>query len=375
MPGDPTPLSLTRKLLAFQTVNPPGGEVDCARYIGGLLEEGGFSVRYQEWGEGRVNLVASKEKSGEKKPVCFTGHLDTVPLGNVPWTRDPFSGEVDGDRIYGRGSSDMKGGVAAMVLAALRLSPILPGRGGLKLVLTAGEEQGCVGAIHLAGSRYLGEAGALVVGEPSSNYPVLGHKGAMFLEARTRGVTAHGSMPEQGVNAIYKAARAVLSLERFDFGGVLHPVLGRPTLNVGTFSAGLNVNSVPDLAVIGIDIRSVPGQDHEEIVEKLRTSLGGEVEIERRIDAESIWTDPRDPWVREVFEIVTPYLEGPPGERGVSYFTDGSALKPALGNPPTLILGPGEPSMAHKTDEFCLLSRIEAAAEIYEEIIRRWCAL
>ena len=198
-------LSLTRKLLSFNTVNPPGRERECAEFLGNILEQGGYKISYHAFGERRTNLIASIEGTGDQSPICFTGHLDTVPLGTAPWCHDPFIGEMEEDKLYGRGSSDMKGGIAAMVLAALRLSPFLPGKGGISLVFTGGEEQGCAGAAYLcAQGRVPGKAGALVVGEPTSNYPVVGHKGAIFLEARTRGVTAHGSMPDQGENAIIK---------------------------------------------------------------------------------------------------------------------------------------------------------------------------
>lgn len=376
MPRTLDALSLTQKLLSFNTVNPPGRERDCAHYIGGLLEQAGFKTAYCEYDEGRTNLIASREGGGEKAPLCFSGHLDTVPLGAVPWSRDPFGGTLEAGKIYGRGSSDMKGGLAAMILAAIGLSRFLPGRGGIKLVFTAGEEQGCVGAAHLRSrGRELGKSGALVVGEPSSNYPIIGHKGAIFMEARTRGVTAHGSMPELGVNAIYKAARAVLALEAFEFRTEPHPVLGPATLNVGTISGGLNVNSVPDLTRIGIDIRTIPGLPHDQLHERLQACLGGGVELERIIDAGSVWSDPEDEWVQQVFDITAPFLGERPTSRGVAYFTDASELKPAFGCPPALILGPGEAALAHKTDEYCHLSSIEAAVEIYAEIARRWCGL
>ncbi len=363
MPSPLDALSLTRKLLSFNTVNPPGRERECAEFLGKILESEGFKTSYHEYGEGRTNLIASKEGAGDKSPICFTGHMDTVPLGATPWGCDPFVGEMEEDKLYGRGSSDMKGGIAAMVLAAVRLSPFLPGKGGIRLVFTAGEEQGCEGAAYLCSqSRELGKAGALVVGEPSSNYPIVGHKGAVFLEARTRGVTAHGSMPDQGVNAVYKAARAALALEGFQFGVPPHPVLGPATLNVGTLSGGLNVNSVPDLATIGIDIRTIPALSHDDLLERLKSYLGEEVELDRKVDAVSIWTDPEDEWVQLVFNITEPYLKAHPVARAVTYFTDASEFKPALDHPPTLILGPGEANMAHKTDEFCFFSNIEAAA-------------
>src|SRR6266498_2846770 len=126
----------------------------------------------------------------------------------------------------------------------------------------AGEETGSEGAFALARRGMRGQAGALVVAEPTTNRPLCGHKGALWLKATTRGVTAHGSMPEKGVNAIYAAARAVGRLEAFDFNVARHPVMGAPTLNVGTLHGGLNLNSVPDRAEIGIDIRTIPGMLH-----------------------------------------------------------------------------------------------------------------
>ncbi len=370
------PLTLTRKLLALNTVNPPGNERECAEFLGKLLEGGGFDVRYFEFDDQRTSLVAALEGSGDKAPICFSGHIDTVPLGNVPWGSDPFAGESEGDKLYGRGSSDMKSGVAAMVTAALRVAESPGGGAGVVLVLTAGEEAGCKGSFDLARRPgALSPAGAVVVGEPTSNYPVIGHKGALWLNARTSGVAAHGSMPEQGDNAIYKAARAVGLIETFDFGVSPDPVLGAPTLNVGTISGGVNVNLVPDRAEIGIDIRTIPGQSQEEIIRRMKSLLGEDVRVERVRGAAGVASDPEDDWVGEVFDIMEPLLGERPVPRGVTYFTDASALTPALGDPPTIILGPGDPSQAHKVDEHCLISNIETAADAYFKIAKKWCNL
>jgi succinyl-diaminopimelate desuccinylase len=287
---------------------------------------------------------------------------------------DPFAGEVDGEKVYGRGASDMKSGVAAMVVAARRGAEKWKGNAGVTLVITAGEETGSEGAAHLAGLKGgLGEAGALVVTEPTSNYPLIGHKGAFWAEIITAGVAAHGSMPEKGVNAIYKAARVVERLQTYDFGVTPHPVLGGATLNVGTISGGANINSVPDQAIVGVDIRTIPGLDQRGLPEKLRAHVEEEAEIRPVLDLASVATDPETPWIQEIFDLMTPVIGERPQPRGVAYFTDASILTPAYGNPPTIVLGPGEPGMAHKTDEFCYRSRIEEATEAYLELIKRWC--
>jgi succinyl-diaminopimelate desuccinylase len=180
-------------------------------------------------------------------------------------------------------------------------------------------------------------------------------------------------MPERGENAVYKAARAVARLEQFDFEIAPHTLLGAPTLNVGTIAGGLNINSVPDQARIGIDIRTIAGQDHKALHAALANLLGQEVELEPILDVGSVYTDPSDPWVAQVFDIMTPLLGTQPEPRSVSYFTDAAALRPAYGNPPTVVLGPGEPQMAHQTDEYCVTDRIGQAVDAYSEIIRRWC--
>lgn len=375
MAEKPDAVTLTRDLIRFDTVNPPGNERPCAEHLGKLLQSAGFAVSYHELAPGRASLIA-RAGGGDKPPLCFTGHIDTVPLGAQPWSKEPFAADIDGDRLYGRGSSDMKSGVAAFVAAMIELMPGLADGPGVVLVITAGEETGCEGAFHLAGlGDALGRAGAIVVAEPSANYPYVGHKGALWLKARSRGVTAHGSMPERGVNAIYKAARAVTKLEDFDFNVARHAVLGKPTLNVGTVHGGMNVNSVPDQADIGIDIRTIPGQDHGGLRAGLESYLGDDVEINATVDVEAVWTDPADAWVKEVFAVMAPLLGETPETRGATYFTDAAALTPAYGGPPTVIIGPGEPHMAHQTDEYCLVSRIEQAVEAYRQIARAWCGL
>ncbi len=364
-------ISLTRTLLKFDTVNPPGRERDCAQHAGAMLQEWGYTVQYHEYSDSRTSVIARAGGNDAKAPLCLTGHLDVVPLGARAWTRDPFSGETDGDRLYGRGASDMKAGVAAILLAARTFGKRLGGTPGVTIVLTAAEEGGCVGSAQLAKTKLLGKAGAMVVGEPTSNYPLVGHKGSVKFRAHFRGVSAHGSMPELGVNAIYKAAKAVAQLETFDFATPVHPVMGKPTLNVGTIEGGNTVNAVADAATIGVDIRTVPGMDHGELLKRMRTALP-DAELDVFSDLKPVWTAPDQEWIQRVFEICRPYVGERPAARTAPYMTDAANLLKAYVGAPTVVLGPGEAAMAHQTDEYASMERIRQAVGIYEALIRDW---
>ncbi|HVI88536.1 MAG TPA: M20 family metallopeptidase [Dongiaceae bacterium] len=366
-------LQLTQDLIRLRSINPPGGEDACARLLAGILGEAGFLVRSYSFAETRTSVVATLPAVSDREPICFTGHLDTVPLGAAPWTRDPLAAEIDGDRLYGRGSSDMKSGVAAMIMAALDLARLPQRKAGLVLIFTAGEETGCDGARYLTTlPQVVPQAGALLVGEPTGNQPLIGHKGALWLKAGFHGVTAHGSMPELGDNAVLKAARSVLRLADHQFDAAAHHHLGRPSLNVGSLHGGLNVNSVPDQAEVQIDIRTVPGQSNE----RIRTDIAGLLEegatLAHMVDVGAVASNPQNEWISSVFDLHERIYGGRIDPRGAPFFTDASVLTPAMGGVPTLILGPGETAMAHKTDEYCLIPKIEAAVDLYREIGRQW---
>lgn len=369
------PVDLTVDLIRFDTINPPGQEEACTRVLEKLLVDAGFACSIVPLADGRPNLVARIGGSDGKPPLAFTGHTDTVPLGLKPWSVPTHDGLIKDGKVWGRGASDMKSGVAAFVAAAIELAPRLAGTPGVVLYITAGEETGSAGAFKLAERGMRGEAGALVVAEPTSNRPLCGHKGAMWLKAITHGVTAHGSMPDQGVNAVYAAARAVGKLEAFDFNVARHPIMGGATLNVGTVTGGINVNSVPDRAEIGIDMRTLPGMDHARLREQLQSYLGPEVEIATLVDVGGVWTDPNDPWMRDVFAVSETVRKVVSKVEAAPYFTDASALTPALGGVPTTILGPGPAHLAHQTDEWCEVERILEAQQIYERLIASWCGL
>jgi succinyl-diaminopimelate desuccinylase len=146
-------------------------------------------------------------------------------------------------------------------------------------------------------------------------------------------------------------------------------------MNVGTFEGGNAVNSVPDAASLGVDVRTVAGMDHAALRARLQALLGDETELEVFSDMNAVWTDPGQEWVRRVFEICKPHLGAAPEPRAASYNTDAGNLLKVYAGAPTVILGPGEPQLAHQTDEYCSVERVRQSIAIYEELIRDWCGI
>lgn len=364
-------IELTKELIRIPSVNPPGDETACANYLAGVLERLGFETQLHSFGPGRFNLVARLAGKGTGRPIGFTGHLDTVPLGAAPWSFDPFAAEEHDGKLYGRGTSDMKAGIACFIAACSRMLDELKSGGGVQLLLTGGEETGCDGARALAETRpeLFTELALLIVGEPTSNYPYVGHKGALWMRGIAAGKTAHGSMPEHGDNAIYKATRAIDRLRDFDLDGNEHPLMGRSTMNVGTFRAGLNINSVPDKAEFEFDIRTVPGMDHGCLCMQLKNAFAGEIDLHPIVDVPPLYSEVNHPVIQSILSVCSNFHGETITPRAVSYFTDGSVLLPPTGHPPTIILGPGEPQMAHQTDEYCHTSRIKECVSLYQALL------
>lgn len=367
-------IELTQKLVSMNSVNPPGNEAPIAKFVGDLLLANGFTVEYISYGENRSHLVAGKGPK-DVLPIVLSGHLDTVPLGEQEWNYHPFSGKISEGKIYGRGSTDMKGGVAAMIVAAIQAAERNPDAPVL-LMFTAGEETGCQGAKHLVDNYPgLGNAKGLIIGEPTANIPATGHKGGLYLKVTTTGKTAHSSMPHLGDNAIYKAAAAVLKVQNFVFHEDEDPLLGFPTLNVGMFHGGLNLNSVADHAEFTIDARTTTKTSHAKLLNDLQKEMGEKVSIEKLVDLNAVSTEVSHPFVQLVYEAcgVTPGDSAFP--KSMPYLTDGAILQPAFQGVPTVILGPGQPEMAHKTDEFCFVNKIDEAVKLYTDIILKGACL
>ncbi len=340
-----------------------------------LLRDNGFEVATPGWEEGREQLVA-RTGSGSA-PLTVTGHLDTVPADPAQWTVDPWAAERDGDRVVGRGTSDMKSGVATALVAAVDHAARPHRCRGLQVVLTAGEETGCTGALRLRRSS-LAAGGPLLVTEPTANRLVPGHKGAHWMRLTAAGRAAHGSAPELGDNAVVRLARAASALHDHD-AWPSHAAFGPVTANVGLLRGGVQPNVVPDSAEMLLDVRTVPGVDGDD-VRSVVAGLGGDgVRVEDHVVLPVVDTDVHDPFVGLVREALAAAGEDDQPHPPARYFTDASVLAQLLSLPedggpaPTVVLGPGEPDQCHVVDEWCSASKVEAAVEIYRHLFDGWC--
>ena len=366
-------VDLARKLIQFPSLNPPGEEKACVDFLANMLTIAGLLVETHEFAPNRPSIIARSPTGGEK-PLCFTGHVDVVPLGEKEWTVPPFGGEIRDGKLFGRGASDMKAGVAAFVTATMaQIESGVALKRGIALVITAGEETGCQGAFHLAKKGALGKSDLLIVAEPSSNLPIIAHKGSVRLRITAKGRTAHSSMPELGDNAIYKVAEWIRRLEQHKFASQEHPLLGSTTASVTTVFGGQNINSVPDSAGFTVDFRTIPAHDHSQLVADVQKLCGDAARVEVVTDFNGFATDPDDRRIQPLMDILESRLGARPKVAGAPYFTDASALVPGFGNVATVVIGPGEAAQCHQTDEFCYIHQIEEAFDIYSSLIRKLC--
>jgi len=361
-------VSLTKQLIQTNTVNPPGNEKDCVRLLAPLLVQAGFQVQEYEYGAERSSLVA--RLNPEAGPaIVLSGHLDTVPLGSQVWMHEPFSAVVEDEKIFGRGSADMKSGVAVLVAAAIHHAASgkqIP----LTLALSANEEVGCGGAEQLLQEKALPAAKCVLVAEPTGNIPCLGHKGVYWLKVLFHGKTAHAAFPQLGDNALVKAAQAVIALNNDLSLGTVHDVMGRATLVTSRLFSGDNYNSVPDRAELGIDARTTVTMPNTHLATAVYNLLAAyEVETEVIFNLPPLWTDPGDPLVQQVFSSCERIQSIRHTPRIATFYTDGGVLGPGLDNAPTIILGPGESGMAHQVDEYVSLAQIHESVDMYLEIL------
>jgi succinyl-diaminopimelate desuccinylase len=372
-------IELTRELVRYRSVNPPGNEGEIAEYLAGRMRDLGIEATVETVEPGRANVIGKIAGAGGK-PLVFTGHLDVVPPGGQRWQHDPFAAELVDGRIYGRGSADMKGGVAAIVtaMAALARADYQPS-GDIFLAATCGEEAGMIGARAIVDAQGLPTGGSLIVAEPTDLNVFHAEKGVLWLKVRALGKTAHGSMPWLGANAISAIARLIPRLEEYPFAYEETRLLGKPSISVNVIAGGNKTNVVPDVCEIEVDMRTVPSQDHTAIVEHVRrlaeevaSSVHADMRIEVEVDQSvtALETARDHPLVEAAVASVRDVRGRNPEVGGVTYGTDGAHLGPGF-DMPVVICGPGANGMAHQPDEYVEIEQLVQAAEIYVDLAHR----
>ena len=382
------PIELLAELV--QTPSHPGipnQEAAVVAVLAEFLERGGLQPELVEVAAGRPNLMCSIEGPAPGPHLLLCGHTDTVPLNAT----DPgvgFSGAIHDGRMHGRGTTDMKGAVAAMAAALVGLSRTgLPLAGRVTLAAVIDEEIESLGAEHLIGSGFT--ADGAIVGEPTQNQICIGHKGLEWLEIVFSGKAAHGGTPTAGINAIDAAASFVHRVRAgllSEFETRADPLLGPPTLNFGTVRGGDQPSTVAASCVLTADRRSLPGETYELLCAELerelaaveaempglRTTLGRLPGGMATLEHVALKTAPSEAVV-EATAAARRRVCGRAGELGAfPAWTDGALLSEFAGIP-TLILGPGDLAVAHSPVESVEIAQVIDAARIYAVTATVFC--
>jgi acetylornithine deacetylase/succinyl-diaminopimelate desuccinylase-like protein len=353
-------VDLCQALVQIPSENPSGspashGEQAIARFVGEFLESLGAEVEFEEIGPGRPNVYGLwPVPPGTNQRILFAPHLDTVTVDGM--TIEPFLARRLDGKLYGRGTSDTKGSMAAMLwaLKSVDLSKLKVAVGFAGL---ADEEFEQLGAQACAARKM---ADFAIVGEPTNLDVVYTHKGTAWIEIETRGKSVHASLPETGVNAIDRMTDTLKILhERFLQICPVEPdpVLGKPTLSTGRIRGGAKINVVPDRCYAEIDIRILPGQ------ESMATAVAAFFE-EHQVPAfvtsiktsAPLYTSPDNPFITNFITLGSKLT-------GATWFCDAAFF--ALENTPAIAIGPGSIAQAHTADEFIEVAELERGAEFF----------
>ena len=365
-------------LVAINSVNPqyPGGsgEDALAEYVADYCRKYSIPFEFQTVSAGRRNVIARLE-GASGRTLVMEAHMDTA--SELGMRRDPFRPVREGNRLYGRGSCDTKGGLAAVMhaLRILREAGVRP-RSSVFLVAAVDEEYSFRGVVKFLEKGI--PADGAIVAEPTGLETVVASKGVLRWRLKTRGRAAHSSKPHLGINAVTKMAKVLTAMEQTFppmFEKRHHPLLGSPTLNVGVIRGGVQVNQVPDSCLIEIDRRLLPGETKESVWEEfegLLTRLCAqdpdlEVEMEPPLREDYPLETSASERVVQVVSKISSELLGYSRTVGVPYGSDASKL--ARAGIPSIILGPGNIDQAHAAEEYVELDQVVMAAEIYARSI------
>jgi succinyl-diaminopimelate desuccinylase len=366
-------VELCSRLVSIPSFNPPGNELEIATFVHSYLQQAGLQSELIFHTPQRASILAGLAGRKIKKSLLFSAHMDTVPVGAEQWEHPPYQAQLSEGKIWGRGTADMKGGLAAIMVAARVIAASkIPLAGDLVLALSAGEEVNMLGANAMANRPELQNLQGMLVAEPTSNDLIIAEKGILWLVITTTGKTAHGSMPEYGRNAVRMMLTLINELDRLDFPFEEHPLLGKFSASLNTIHGGIQTNIVPDQCQISIDMRTVPGQVHTQIIQKIQALIdtlhARDADFSAAIsitqDGAALATDPNDPLVSTLQNIMARVTGQTPTPKGVRYFTD-AAIYASHVPAPLVICGPGPTEMAHQPDEYVEVEKLKQAARIY----------
>lgn len=382
-------VGLTRELVRIRSVHEPesgDGEAAAAALVADVMRGFGWTPEVTEVAPGRPNVVAVVEGGGGPGPtLAFEGHTDVVTEGDrASWTVDPYGGEVRDGRLYGRGSADMKSGVAAMLYGVRAVESAGPFPGRVMLCVLVDEEGLMLGAKHFASSAAAAEVDGAIVCEPEEGEICVAAKGAIRLRVDLAGAMAHAAMPQHGRNPVASAGALVGALGAYQrqLHGQCgaHEHLGLPYVTPTVVRAGSpeQVNVIPARASLFVDVRTVPGLDHAVLVGEL-SKLAAAASAVDGVTAEVTVVDDRpcvevsrdDPVVVALAAAHEAVVGEPARYGGVPGATDGTILT-RDGGIPTVVYGPGGKWIAHQADEFVEVADIVRCAHVYAEAADRY---
>jgi len=362
---------LLRSLIQIKSVNPPGNENQIADFIKKFLLKNNIQSELVPLEEGRSSVVA-KIEGEEERDITFCGHLDTVRVKEEDWTKPVFEGLIENGKMYGRGASDMKGGVAAILYAAVLLKRrgIVPKK-TVQLALTADEEWGYRGAKNLVDWGYFDQTDFLIITEPSNLQVSTGEKGELWIRAKFYGKSAHGSTPEVGVNTVIPGSELVVNVtEKYEKIFEADPFWGKTSMNIGQFHGGVQVNIVPNYSEIQLDFRVISEEDKEKAVELVR-KVGEDIAQKYKVRfTEEVFNYHPPIFTNSDNHYVEKFLEAAGAKEVIitKYCTDGATIIPGK-KMPFIIFGPGDIAQAHQNDEYIELESLYRAVDTFVEFL------
>jgi acetylornithine deacetylase len=362
--------ALLSQLVAIDSINPdlvPGGagEAKIGVFVAEWLERAGLDVSIDDVAPGRPNVIA-RAPGGGGRSLLLNAHLDVVGVDGMA---DPFSPRIAGGRLYGRGGFDMKGGLAAIMLAGARAAAAGL-RGDVIVAAVFDEEYASIGAEALVQRTW---ADAAVVTEPTGLDVCIAHKGFLWLEVETTGVAAHGSRPDLGVDAIAAMGRVLVGLERLATelaAGDGHPLLGPGSVHASLIQGGRKLSSYPDRCRLHLERRTIPGETRDHVEREVR-ALAGEARTRTTFERAPFEVDPEAAIVAAVRRHAAAILGQEPEVVGHSAWMDAAVLSAA--GIPAVVFGPAGAG-AHAVEEWVDLASVATCADVLEAVIRDFCS-